>query len=497
MSGIHSINITSYGSNLFDGAQNLASLALLKATAVPVPGSTKMVFLQSRHAFFIWDSDSTLTANDIDVVALTSNSSNPGRYIRLVLPHKKHLSTATWYIDPVSGNDDNDGLTSGTALKTGEELNARMALTIAVTTTVNVLNDISVLNLTAYSALDYVSNGSSSSVLLKIVGQRTLVRSGTISAKTDPVPASNTYGEITDAGATWATSVSSKYLGVLTSGASSSRIFWICKDNGGSSGRMNTPINDSNGAATTFPSVNDTYGEYTLTTGVLNIKSDCIITVSNWTNVGSGFIIATQGITVYTSIVSNVQSLYSVAGVSLIGCRDGSSTSLQPIVPTRMQCAGCTFMQSPITSRNNTVVSLTTSFLQGVRLYGGGTTNIPGGSFSIQSTAIADVSGAAIDLNRNSYCRIGTTTWGAGNTTGVSVNTGSLVCVDSGVTPTLTGTTEISIDATANLLGTLEQYSAGANFPTVAACNTWATWAAAPFNRYATSFKTLARIFTA
>lgn len=477
------------------------SMAALKASSVPTSDKPKIVFLQSRSAWFAWDSVSTLTGNDLDCVVLTANGSDPGRYIRLSVTHRKHQLTTTWYIDPTSGDDENTGSASNSALKTCRELNLRLSNVISLSCTIYVLNNLSStdpLTLTAFTSTDYVANGSSSTVTLAIEGTRTSVRTGTISAVTTPVTATNTPGSITDSGATWATSISNKYMIVLTSGASSSRILWPCKDLGSNAVRVNNPVNEATGAATTFPSANDTYTEYSLTTGLINISTNAIVTVKNWyqPTTTTGFITTQQSAGFFTSAFGNLQAIYS-NGINVIASRDGNTSASQPILSNRVQFAGCTLLQSNITARTMCTISFTTSLLQGVKMFGGGTTNVPGGQFSIQNTGIMDVSGSAIDLNRGSYCRIGTTTWGANNTTGVSVLTGSQVCVDSGITPTLTGTTEISIDATANLLGNLEQYSAGANFPTVAACNTWATWAAAPFNRLAICFKSLARIFTA
>lgn len=490
---LSTITPNSHWANDYSGAQTFATVTALKAAAVPPTGSSRLAYVQSRKAWFSWDAASTLTANDLDVVALTASVT--GRYVRIFTTHRSHQIQGTWYIDPSLGSDDNDGTASNSALKTVREFALRMAGIITVTSTINVLGDLPTsdpFSVALYSLVDYAANSNSTTVTLNVTGQRTQVRTGTISAVTATNRATNTVGSITDAGATWATSISSNYLGVLTSGSSNTRIFWVTRDAGANVAEINNPINESSGAETTFPSANDTYTEYSLTTGGMSISTNANIKVFNWNHPSTssvGFLTTQGSVTFSTCAVGNLQSVFSPS-IILLGCRDGNSSALQPILPGRIQVAGCSFSKSTFTVRSGVFASFSTSLLNTVGILCGGTTTVSPGFVSLTTTGIYRVSGTALSLNQGSIGRItASTVCGSSNTTGVAVLTGSRLIITAAVTPTITGTTELSIDGVANLLPPLEA-SAGGTLPATSACNTWATWAAAPFNRYAFCYNT-------
>ncbi len=111
------------------------------------------------------------------------------------------LAQADWYIDPVSGDDRNDGATASTALKTWAEWAERMGVGIAsVAMTVNILNDLSEPFYILRAAFPFGCT---------IKGQRTVLHSGTLTSVTTASPTTPTDGTITDTGlpgASWSDS---------------------------------------------------------------------------------------------------------------------------------------------------------------------------------------------------------------------------------------------------------------------------------------------------
>jgi len=86
-----------------------------------------------------WDATSTLTADNITVCNPTANGANPGRFIRKLEPAPEWRQQAAWFVD-TAGNDENDGTTSLTPVKTDVEISRRwgsgtVQLSVPVTVT--------------------------------------------------------------------------------------------------------------------------------------------------------------------------------------------------------------------------------------------------------------------------------------------------------------------------------------------------------------------------
>lgn len=146
-----------------------------------------------------------------------------------------------WYINPTTGNDENDGLTSGAPIKHGMELYRRWGHgnTVAqdgsdpnFAVNVHVLGDI-----TGSDALpiNVVLEGGTQ---LRVIGEGTsTTRIGTVSSVTAENQTTNQGWEHTDAGATWVAGERIRY----TSGTANTAVSWVAKNLGSNVARVSNP----------------------------------------------------------------------------------------------------------------------------------------------------------------------------------------------------------------------------------------------------------------
>jgi hypothetical protein len=172
-----------------------------------------------------------------------------------------------WFIDPVSGNDLNTGLTSGTGLKTWAEFRRRMlavgghaAASKVIITLMSSLPNTDVL------LVDWASHSTSLlnyGVLLQ--GVTSTVRTGSITGYTPRNISINQPNVITDTGiANWVSDlgVTTGHLVHFTSGAAMGCYAWIVKDLGSNSARLSSVFNaqpEENDGPEIQPAVGDTY----------------------------------------------------------------------------------------------------------------------------------------------------------------------------------------------------------------------------------------------
>jgi hypothetical protein len=117
-----------------------SSVANLTELAALSPSEGSLVFVQTLRDYFSFSATSTLTADSITVVDSTVTT---GKWERKKLASDMWAYQSTWYINATTGNDENNGLTSGTALKTHAELQRRLQnAEIKQNTTVNILTDL-------------------------------------------------------------------------------------------------------------------------------------------------------------------------------------------------------------------------------------------------------------------------------------------------------------------------------------------------------------------
>ncbi len=174
-------------------------------------------------------------------------------------------SQANWYIDPVSGVDTNSGITSGTAIKTHAEFVRRVGagpLTpTGGTCTVNIIGDIPT-NDPVKVAFEM---GAGASIRYR-GGVKTTNRTGTFTAATPYVVATNTPNAVTDSNQAgqWTADISRRVR--ITKAATA--YAWVAKDLTTKQARISAVFADNGYAAvngTTYnPAVADAYAVETL-----------------------------------------------------------------------------------------------------------------------------------------------------------------------------------------------------------------------------------------
>lgn len=175
------------------------------------------------------------------------------------------LSQATFFIDPIDGNDSNSGETAATAIKTWGEYAARTGDgTVSVYQVITLLNDLTE---------DVVVRGYHP-MGMEVYGKRTTIYSGTVSGaqswNTTLSPIVD--GEITDAGlpGTWSnsgpggTSLVGKMI-IMTSGPNVGKVAHVLKDLGGKTARIGQLV-DPLTFATGNPLIGNTFDVLDLTT---------------------------------------------------------------------------------------------------------------------------------------------------------------------------------------------------------------------------------------
>lgn len=98
------------------------SIAELKTVEPSAIASGTMTFVATVRDSYYYDASSTLTADDITVIAPDTGS---GRWIRMNLGNETWRRQATWFIDSTYGHDEADGTTAETAIQTHAELKRR------------------------------------------------------------------------------------------------------------------------------------------------------------------------------------------------------------------------------------------------------------------------------------------------------------------------------------------------------------------------------------
>lgn len=73
-----------------------------------------------------WSYDPFDNTSTIDNITVASTDTGIGRWHRMDIADQKWIQQTAWFVDPVGGNDENDGATALTALKTHAEYNRRV-----------------------------------------------------------------------------------------------------------------------------------------------------------------------------------------------------------------------------------------------------------------------------------------------------------------------------------------------------------------------------------
>ena len=240
-------------------------IAALIATPTAALVSGNEANVRTVRADWVLDKTSTLVVDGIAVVSTDTT----GRWIRMPEADPTWLVVNNWFIDATIGNDEFDGQTAGTALRTYGELARRWHNEIIEPTTVSSTNFLCVVNsMTSLPATDPVFSACipGSRVLLRFQGRvETILYSGTFTGVTPRSPATNTATVLADAAIVSPTTYLWRRWRNTTVGARLNQIGWIARDLGGNTFRSSTP-GIINTVTYTDPQVGDTYNIETLVT---------------------------------------------------------------------------------------------------------------------------------------------------------------------------------------------------------------------------------------
>jgi hypothetical protein len=410
-------------------------------------------------------------------------------------------SQQVWYIDPVAGLDTNTGASSITALNTVKELERRLRVMTLPYYEVYVLNDLPTTDTIGLSPalVQKTDGGSSAEVVIYWYGQRTIVASGTFTANgTTSTPASNLRPTLTDSGvADWTPHIGRTV--VVTSGASSGFITHIQTNVGAGVANCNYWHNCTAVTPSVFPGSSpaipplsgDSYNIVTFTkarraktttngvrqyfnnfdfTDMVYFGSSASLTSSS--NSSAGMIFTSCKIDQRISLSVHVAyffwgcSIYNTANNGITPDRTRLSITLCSVVNT---VANGSF----ILINYGSFVNFSYNVVNNARV------QLFAGSFAlIQSEMGIFNSGSGILVGNGCTLEIsGVPVYGNGNTIGLDMRVGASVSLASAAVPlmTLTGTTELNVEATANHIPPLV---GGAVVPAALPCTTWAQWIA-------------------
>jgi hypothetical protein len=197
--------------------------------AIP-PATTLVNGLATTTQITKLDGIPTDAQSALQVSAIASNVATGLFSTEAVLAwYLANWAVTDWYLDSVAGNDDNDGITAGTALATAEELSRRLAiaLPIAHPVTVHVAQG-------TYGTLAVSVIQTAVACPFDVVGAPLLTSIGTVTY-TDRIVASNQASHLVASGVSDWTAHVGKMV-VVTDGASVGAVAWIAKASPGGVG---------------------------------------------------------------------------------------------------------------------------------------------------------------------------------------------------------------------------------------------------------------------
>jgi hypothetical protein len=237
---------------------NLTELAAYDT--VVDPDGTEAFVLSLRDVWRI-DRYSVDTPDGITVIAAKDGAGTNGNWLRFSIPHLSWGRQTSWFIDPVAGDDENDGGASGTAIKTWAEFNRRVRSDWiwSQSVTVEFLNDLPETD--PVFGRFYIGTNA----FFTLRGQRSTTFSGTSSSWTQNF-ATNDPGTLTVAG--W-TPVPGQVL-EFTSGPATDGTAWVMNNLGSNNAYLTQPLATGTGVSgptlkTPSAGGGDTLNTYTLT----------------------------------------------------------------------------------------------------------------------------------------------------------------------------------------------------------------------------------------
>lgn len=456
---------------LRSGSSNLTVLNRAGVSALDDRGllSGAIAYTTSMPAYFRLSKSSTLTVDGANVLATLSGT---GRWIRRVDPLYEYVSQANWFIDPIAGNNENSGAQASPIQSFAEWFLRTDGTYAAQLTTLNVVGDGTGLDPFPYGVRPV--NGVSTNATFAIAGSYIERRTGTMTAAgTNETPAANLAPTVTDSSVLSWTADVGKFV-YTTSGPLKCAV--ILKDLGGGVARVSSWTDPSNPLAgvgvVAPPDVGTTYRVVDMTSMLVSELSvlgsgNFLLQRCKTTNVSVRTERGFRAVYAECQIVSGLgNGGYAAGGMQLEACAiSGPDFIIEAGNATLLNICG---VLSYVGVNGGARLILLNCTFQGAGVsMGHGTANVlaPVGGYIgfITNNGFFDVPATAVQLDRGgvAYILPGGTLYGSGNGTGTSVLYGGLFVIRGGVTPTLTGGTELSVVGGATGILPLNQIKAG------------------------------------
>ena len=204
------------------GFQVVANIAALSAIVVIASDDGAPAYVLSVEDVWVYHTNSVLTPDGVTIAV----ANGPGNWERLNLGSVEWREQPSWFVNPTTGNDENDGLTSPSAIKTLAELTRRWGKNPIIPQATNVTLLENIPNTDSLQILDLTTG----STTLFFNGVTTPLLAGTLVSFAGPDNVLNVLTKIEGAGSFAA------YVGkriTITNGASVGSVAWIQRDDGG------------------------------------------------------------------------------------------------------------------------------------------------------------------------------------------------------------------------------------------------------------------------
>jgi hypothetical protein len=245
------------------------TIAALGALDDTLLANNSTILVRSLLDYWMLQKTSAETIDGITVIATLSGT---GRWVRLCLWNITWRKQLTWYINPTTGNDENTGLTSGTAIKTWLEFKRRHGPALGAGAFVNVylVGPVFAQDITIDMAVAIYPE------VLIIHGTQTPLYSGTVTGYQAWNTGARQEPRVTDAAipVSWTASNLVNQQFVVTSGPNAGSSTFVAAELGAKTARIGMPYND-NMYSDGEPSVGNTFTVYSLTEVTGSFTIDC------------------------------------------------------------------------------------------------------------------------------------------------------------------------------------------------------------------------------
>lgn len=456
------------GGGGFSSTSTLTTLA-----ALANPGAPAIVQVASNLGYYIFDPNSALTADGITVIAPQTGS---GRWLRQFWGHDFWRNQATWYIDSTNGNDEADGSSSGTPIKSLKEFTHRLARrSYATALAINILGTSFTDSLTQI-ILELPPTGT-----LTITGTQTVTATGTITTASSAVASTNTPAKVQDTNvADWSTFGGARLL------FTSTRQTFIGSDLGNGEARV-VPWTAVSGLGSSPPTAGTAYSIADLTTvsGVPTIFGSNATTTITLVNLRWSAALSLLGGGVCGSVYSfrtcYIPSLFLEAArvtitkcsIGILGSSNGGISQPSLTISTSLIGGGCSLV-------NGTIAQFTSCLFDTCGLF------ISASQATLSSIGIFDAESAdGLDIRSSAQVVLSSGLFGTGNGSYGLRIIGSSRFTYSTI-PTITG---VNGDLAFTESTPIPPLVGGADVPAGANLSSWAELAAAPFNGCVFSYK--------